>query len=235
MALAEKPKSLGKFLAERREDFRGTPKEFAGQDVANALGFSQAYISKLEHGGLDRTVHKWKADRVWTLLKAYKFTDEEALEIAKRFDLDIPPRQPHLASFQTDTQVPLGQAVQVYAAGTGPAWDDSSVLETVYVPDNVYPGVQKVGLKAMSTSMEPYLPQGAVAVVALDDGLVQPGDYCGVWLHGDGVVVKRFVQEVGNGELLLESLRPDPGEPGIFTAPLGSRIMGKVVARLIYG
>ena len=43
---------LGPLLGGRREAYRGTPEAFSGQNVADALGFSQAYISKLEGGGL---------------------------------------------------------------------------------------------------------------------------------------------------------------------------------------
>lgn len=233
--MIEKTDSLGLFLAARREDLKGSPNQLSQQDISDATGFAQSYVSKLERGSLDGTVKKWRGDRVWALLKAYRFPDHEILEIAKRFNLDLPPRQPHLNSFQTDSVVSLGQTVKVYAAGTGPAWEDDDVLEVVAIPDDIYPGIPKVGLKAMGESMEPYLPKGAVAVIVLDDGMVNPGDYCGVWLHGDGVVIKRFVQEGQGGELLLESLNPDPGESRFFVAPLGSRVMGKVVTRVLYG
>jgi SOS-response transcriptional repressor LexA len=235
MAVIEKIDSLGKLLKQRRDDLEGSANEVKQEDVAAAVGVVQSYISKLERGALDKTIPKWKGDRVWKLLKAYKFDDNEVFGVIKRFDLDFPPRQPRLANFQTDQPVALTREVMVYAAGTGPAWDLDDVLEIVFVPGDLYPNHDLLGLKAMSRSMEPYLPKGAIAVVVLDDGFCKEGDYCGIRIHGDGVVIKRYVKDLGNGELLLESLNPDPNEESFFVAPLGSRVMGKVVKRLLDG
>lgn len=83
---------LGLLLGARREALRGGPEEFSGQAVADALGFSQAYISNFEHGKLERTVRRWKSDRVWALLKAYRLGDDEARALAEQYGLEIPHR-----------------------------------------------------------------------------------------------------------------------------------------------
>ena len=87
---------LGLILGGRREALKGGPEEFSGQAVADALGFSQAYISNFEHGKLERTVRRWKSDRVWALLKAYRLGDDEARALAEQYGLEIPHR--HLQS-----------------------------------------------------------------------------------------------------------------------------------------
>ena len=83
-------------LAARREALRGGPEEFSGQAVADALGFSQAYISNFEHGKLERTVRRWNSGRVWALLKAYRLGDDEARALAEEYGLEIPHK--HLQS-----------------------------------------------------------------------------------------------------------------------------------------
>lgn len=84
-AVAEKRQSLGRLLRERRLK-RDIPQE----DIAEALEFVQSYISKLERGGLDRAMKKWKPERIWTMFKAYKYSDDEARALAEQFELDIP-------------------------------------------------------------------------------------------------------------------------------------------------
>lgn len=226
--------SLGAYLKRHREALLGTEQHVAQEDIAEALGFAQSYISKLERGGLDQTVLKWKAEKQWQLLKAYRLSDDAALSVSKSFGLDLPPSV-RPADMQADASISLGRMVKVYPAGTGPTWDLEEILETIYLPESVFATTRLLGLKAMSTSMEPYLPQGSTAVIALDDGLVAEGDFCGIRLADEGVVIKRFVKELENGGLLLESLNPDPGEERFFVAPIGSRIMGKVVRRVLEG
>ena len=231
--MVDKGLTLGEQLRMKREDRRASDPDYSQENIAARLGrgFSQPTLSKIERGY--KPAEELHPRDLQRLLDAYGFTSLEVAELADAYRLELFGEQPHLSSFQTDTQVPL-QEVPVYPAGTGPAWELDDVMDVVGVPASVAPGVRKIGLRAMSNSMTPYLPKGAVAVVALDDGMVKPGDFCGVWLHDAGVVVKRFVREAGN-ELLLESLNPEPGEERIFVAPLGSRIMGKVVKRVMDG
>lgn len=133
-----------------------------------------------------------------------------------------------------DAPVPLERIVPVYPAGTGPAWDLSDSIDQVLLPIDILSEQPVIALKAMGDSMAPYLPRGAIAIVLVDDGAVKPGDFVAVHFSDDGVVVKRFVSE--HDELLvLESLTPGHGEPAIFTAPIGSRVLGKVVRRLLDG
>ena len=87
---------LGPLLGGRREALRGTPEAFSGKNVADALGFSQAYISKLEGGALEKTVRRWRSERVWALLKAYRLSDDEARALAAVYGLEIPHK--HLQS-----------------------------------------------------------------------------------------------------------------------------------------
>lgn len=90
------PQKLGVLLGSRRDALRGTPEEFSGQNVADALGFSQAYVSQFEHGKIERAIRRWRSDRVWALLKAYRLSDDEARELAHAYGLEIPHK--HLQS-----------------------------------------------------------------------------------------------------------------------------------------
>lgn len=175
-----------------------------------------------------------KANQLEALLAALKWTPNQ-WRVALGEEPIFESPKPKVFWPQSDQPQHLGRRINVYPAGTGPAWDLHDVLEVTYLPEDMYPNQDVVGLKAMGDSMAPYLPKNAIAVIVLDDGQAEPGDYCGVWLSDDGVVIKRFVQESPTGELLLESLNPEPGEPTLFTAPLGSRIMGKVDRRILEG
>jgi len=240
MPIVDKKLTFGEHLRQKREDLMSKDSRYSQENIAARLGkgFSQPTLSKIERGL--KPVDELHPRDLQRLLEEYGFSSLEVAELAEHFELALVSRRPHLVSLQNgrakpcDTPVML-RSVNVYAAGTGPAWEMDDILDVVGIPENVNPTLTKVGLKAMSDSMAPYLPRGAVAVVALDDGLVKPGDYCGVYLAEDGVVVKRFVKELADGTLLLESLNPDPGEERIFTAPLGSRILGKVVRRVLDG
>lgn len=86
MAVTEKVPSLGRMLGQRRDQ----REDISQEDVAAALGFVQSYISKLERGGLDKAMLKWKPERIWTMLKAYRYSDDEARDLAEQFNLDIP-------------------------------------------------------------------------------------------------------------------------------------------------
>lgn len=89
--MAQEPhEKLGVMLGARRAALKGTPEEFSGQAVADVLGFSQAYVSKLENGKLERALYRWRSERVWALLKAYRLSDGEARKTAERFSLEIP-------------------------------------------------------------------------------------------------------------------------------------------------
>lgn len=90
MADIDRATSLGSLLADKRDDYKGTPQQFTGADVALELSVSSAYISKIERGLVDKVIPEWNSRRQLALLKAYKFTDEEITRIAMRFNLDLP-------------------------------------------------------------------------------------------------------------------------------------------------
>lgn len=169
------------------------------------------------------------------IVTALKWTPAQ-LNAATGLELYVSAQDvPEHAPTSQYTEVPLTRRVLVYPAGTGPAWDLEEALEPLWLPADLYPGKNLVGLKAMSASMEPYLPEGSTAIIVHDDGMVEPGDFCGIRMSDDGVVVKRFVRELDGGLLLLESLNPGQDEEPLFTAPLGSRVIGPVVRRVLDG
>lgn len=205
-------------------------------DEINKLGvpLSYSHLNKIEGGS--RPLEKASLQLREALRNLYGISREEWIEV---IGLHVPVPGPTAPQqFRPSSQyveVPLTRRVEVYPAGTGPAWDLEEALEPLWLPADLFPGKAMIGLRAMSASMVPYLPEGAIAVIVHDDGLVTPGDYVGVRMADDGVVVKRFVRELGDGELLLESLNPGKDEERLFTAPLGSRIIGPVVRRVLDG
>jgi hypothetical protein len=82
-------KTLGELLSARRDDLLGSPREIKQKDISRETGFSQAYISKIEDGLSEEAMKKWRGDRVYTFLRAYKFTEDEMREIAERFGLAL--------------------------------------------------------------------------------------------------------------------------------------------------
>src|SRR5690606_17966275 len=54
-----------------------------------------------------------------------------------------------------------GVQINVYGAGTGPAWGDTDILETLYIP-GLKPDRDYIGLRATGDSMSPYLSKGEV-------------------------------------------------------------------------
>ena len=133
---------LGLLLGSRREALKGTPEEFSGQAVADALGFSQAYISNFEHGKLEKTIRRWNSGRVWALLKAYRLGDDEARAVAEQYGLEIPHK--HLQSavlpdpllrFSVHPEYEYFPLYHGAAAGAGPEdLLDPADLEAVAIP-----------------------------------------------------------------------------------------------------
>ena len=146
---------LGSLLGSRREALRGTPGEFSGQAVADALGFSQAYISNFESGKLEKTVRRWKSDRVWALLKAYRLDDDEARTLAEEHGLEIPHK--HLQSavlpdpllrFSVHPEYEYFPVYDGAAAGSAePGEPDPSDLEVAAIPKTHLKGRSKENVR----------------------------------------------------------------------------------------
>lgn len=198
--------------------------------------FSQSSLSRWELDKTGSAIESAHGKSLRTLAFLLQWTSSEfetnvGVPIGRVPLLDDARRVPHLDS---DLVLSDGVQINVYGAGTGPAWGDTDILETLYIP-GLKPDRDYIGLRATGDSMSPYLSKGEVAVIHRDEGSVQPGDYAAVWLSNDGCVIKRLVQELDDGTLLLESLNPPDGEPRYFQAPDGSRVLGKVIHRLLKG
>jgi SOS-response transcriptional repressor LexA len=133
-------KGLGKFLEDHRKGLKDTPRYFSQEDVANDLQISQAYVSRLENGGLDRTIPKWPAERQYLLLRVYKFTEREIGEIAHKFHLDRLIEYLHLIRRQPSTHLGVAEGPRVRYMGlvSAGAFGDSYQSEDatlVSVPD----------------------------------------------------------------------------------------------------
>jgi len=221
--------SIRERLEEQRRD-KGLRQDEIGLRVNPPI--KQQTVSKYERdlGSLKER----GPDFVTEFFQAYEFTEAEVVELLGALFSSLTNLL--TGRYSTDLVVVAnGTYINVYAAGTGPAWGDDQVLERLYIPGLNGEEGEFIGLKATGDSMAPYLKRGETAIIRRDDGLVNDGDYCAVWLADDGCVIKRLVRELDNGVLLLESLNPPPGEDRYFEAPLGSRVLGKVVRRVTDG
>lgn len=217
--------SLSEKLREKRED-TGVTQDEIGRALQPPM--KQATVStyerdpgKLVPRGIDFAI---------SFFRAYGFSESEARQLTRQV---FPGLDDLFEPSSSEGLVPIteGSYINVYSAGTGPAWGDTEVLERVFIP-GLTEG-QHIGLKATGDSMDPYLKRGDTAIVLCDDGAVKRGDMCAVWLADDGCVIKRLVAETADGLLLLESLNPTDPSERYFSAPLGSRVIGKVVKRLV--
>lgn len=225
--LASDPRlSLSQKLREKRED-TGLTQEEIGRIVRPPM--KQATVSTYERDP-EKLIPRGIEFSI-SFFRAYGFNEYEAIELARQLFSGVTELL-RRRSEEGLSVVGGGSTINIYAAGTGPAWGDVEVLEQVFLP-GIGPG-QYIGLKATGDSMVPYLRKGDVAIVLCDDGAVAPGDMCAVWLADDGCVVKRFVVEHPDGTLLLESMNPQDPSKRYFTAPLGSRVIGKVIRRLLH-
>lgn len=214
--------ALSKELKEQRLD-----KNINQTVVGRVLGMQQQTVST--HESTPEKIIGKGPEFTTEFLRLYKFTEKRIGQVLREFF-------PSTAEVFEATYEPMHpdsfQRVNIYAAGTGPAWGDEEVLEEMVITG--LDGTDYIGLRATGESMTPYLNRGDIAIVKCDDGIVAPGDYVAVWFSDDGCVVKRFVAEVSD-TLMLESLNPGPTEDRVFTAPPGSRVLGKVVRRLLGG
>lgn len=234
MPMTERPPktrwaSFRRRLEEKRKD-RGIDQGEIGQKLYPPL--SQQTVSRYERE--PERVKTKGPEFAEAFFRAYGFTDDEARTLTAELFSDLT----NLLTGRSRTDMVLvtnGMHINVYAAGTGPAWGDEEVLERLYIPGLADRGDDYIGLKATGDSMAPYLFKDDIAIVRRDDGAVKEGDYCAVWLADDGCVVKKFVKELANGALILESLNPQQGQDRYFEAPLGSRVLGPVEFRLTKG
>ncbi len=226
--------SLTDRLREKREDGLPGGEKLKQGEIGAKLSppVRQATVSQYE-----REPHRlvsYGPDYARQFFTAYGFAPHEVEELVRElFAEQIRALKP--AAWETAVLVAGSREVNVYLAGTGPAWGDDEVVAKVVLPGLPHPEAKYIGLRATGDSMAPYLHRGDVAVILRDEGAVEPGDFVGVWLADDGCVIKRFVKELPDGLLLLESLNPSGDTERFFTAPLGSRILGKVTRRVLDG
>lgn len=217
--------SLSQKLREKRED-QGLTQEEIGRRLNPPM--KQATVSTYERD--PGKLRQRGAQFAISFFEAYGFSRDEAVEFTRQLFEEVTELLRPREGGEGLAFVGGGSTINIYAAGTGPAWGDTEVLDQVFLPGIVG---QHIGLKATGDSMAPYLSKGDVAIVLCDDGAVAAGDMCAVWLADDGCVIKRLVWEAPTGELMLESLNPADPKDKVFKAPLGSRVIGKVVWRLL--
>jgi hypothetical protein len=88
MASLGDAKNLGHFLKERREESKYTSNKITGHKVATAIRQSQTQVWKVENGQVDVT--KWFPERQLALLQAYNLDNNEIVETAEKFNLELP-------------------------------------------------------------------------------------------------------------------------------------------------
>lgn len=226
--------SLTERLRERREDLTKANPDYKQGAIGKRLPGSpkQSTVSLYEREP-ERMIPHGPAFAE-AFFREYGFSESEAASMTLELFSEY-ARVLGVGKSDGATIVRGNQQVNVYATGTGPAWADDEVIEVLSIAGLPSSAVPYIGLKAMGDSMVPYLHRGDVAIVLRDEGSAKPGVCCGVWMADDGCVVKEFVQELPDGRLLLRSYNPDVEENRYFVAPLGSRILGPVVKRVLDG
>lgn len=92
MALGDLPdtKPLTDEMQRRRLESEGTPDPIRQTVIAEDMGVSSAYVSLLESG--KRSLHSVKGDRLYKLLRGYRFAPSEIEGIVSRYRLNTPPQ-----------------------------------------------------------------------------------------------------------------------------------------------
>lgn len=193
--------SLGRFLKERREDLKGSPKQVSQNDVADALGMAQAYISKLERGSLDSTIQeRWQSSQRLTLLEAYRFTEGEVIEIAERFNLELPARQ----------QVITGTLLRKGEQRLIPLYDSSLPYPLQYEPMGTIEidvgDVGDFGIK-IDRDIPPEIRTDDTLVVQRD--VYEYGNFVMAQDENGKTIIKKLVSEDANELKQLISDKPD--------------------------
>ena len=206
-----KSDTLGALLKRRREDLEDTSREIQQLDIAVSLGLSQAYISRLENGGLEATVRKWRGERIYQLLQAYRFSPEEIQVIAERYGLALQlpnallPLEVDVVSFPVYTARSLGVGRFVPVEKHSSVAILKEVLKKYGVgPDAVMTIVvdcdclisQKLRYSIRSVAFGDY--------ISLDiKRTPEAGDVVACWDKREGVMVLKYQEEGAGGEVLF--------------------------------
>ena len=234
------PRDAGAFLKTRRKALKLTQAQ-----VADRIGApNNAYYSTLESGRID---FRRSSKYLPKLLEVLSITQREAREHLGLDYITLTDQNTRLQS--NDDRVPLevralGDKVMrdfrslampmietpFVKAGAGPSFLEEDVAGTIHLePDIIerYPNCRVFQIEG--ECMEPDYPDGWFAIVLPEAGLAEFGSDVLVWLSDNGRAIKRLLQSREEGDHVLYQLRPPVGQSRVFTAPLGSRIMGVVV------
>lgn len=191
-----------------------------------SIGKHQTWVSQyllLQPGKTIRRLFADEPDTLDTIIRELKLDRATLLGLA---GVQVPSNA---------AEVSLEREILVFPAGAGPALDDSDAVQAIHVPIMNGGSYKVIGLKVHGNSMSPYLEDGEIAIVALEEGLVAPGKIVGIYIPDVGSVVKEFVMVMPSGEYKLKSLNANGGGGAYFTAPPDSRIYGPVIQRIKKG
>jgi glycosyltransferase involved in cell wall biosynthesis len=211
MAHTFKPKlgnSLGNYLAQIRDNTKGTADKLTAEDAGKLAGVAQSYISKLEDGNLDVTIkNKWQPHKQLALLRAYRLSNEEIMEVSRHFglqvDLLIQPSHPPIPNpISKGDLVPIRNLGTIQAGLKGlsyasDSYDYVNVLKddlNGYLPENCY-RVTISGDSMVCSDVAQRIAPGTRAIFHSITPKMQPkdGDIVSVWLeHEDIGVIKVF-------------------------------------------
>ena len=243
----------GRVLRARREAMPVPPKEKTQSAFCKHLGFSQAYLGRLERGLENLPNH----DLSWfeKMAPAYGWTTLEMLE-ALGISY-VKSAEPSALSIEQKAQRKLDQAYQsaiiqrgleerdgfrrnanvrfhkfkYLDAGAGPPNSTEQPAGEVWLEDDGFFEKYPQGhyFKIDGTCMEPEYPNGWYAAVVPEPSLAYPRAPILIWFHDDGRSVKYLVQWREDGDHLLYQPNPSLGERRLFYAPVGSSILGVVL------
>lgn len=197
------------------------------KEVGDVVSRDQSWVSKSLVAEPAKTIRRLfikHPEKFEALIKKLSLPEQRVLMLAGVL-------KPEVAN--AAEPISIGRFVPIFHAGAGPALDDADAVDGMAIPIQRRGSYDLIGLKITGNSMNPYLRDGDIAIVACEPSLIKAGKPIGLYIPDVGSVVKVFVRALEDGSLLLQSLNAAKGEEEFFVAPPESRIYGPVVNRYL--
>lgn len=225
-------------LAERRTDTLGTPRPIRQEDIADEIGRSQAYISKIERG--KTKPEKVHPEELYKIMLGYRFTRPEIIRIAEERGYDR--LSAYVADIGKRYAVKDGPKVKhlgVVNAGMLTSGASETTDKQVNVPDEIADrydlndvfAVDVDGDSMVSEDVRDTIPPGSLVFFHSALG-PNPGDIVCVYLvEHDHSVIKRY--EPSRDFTVLRSLN-NKHEPIVLSDPDAGILQGVYLAHIAF-
>lgn len=209
--------TLNSYLKARREDTKGSHREFKQADVALAIGASQSLISKIERGLA--VLSAWKPDRLYELLLAYRVPPARMLTLADEYHL--PRLRQYVEERNSTYGVKEGMRVRHMGIVSAGKLGESAVSDEpnyVSVPDIITARYRVEDVFAVNVTGDSMVAQDARrdippgSLVYFHSRLrPEPGEIvCAYLTVHDQTVIKRWAPGHGYAVLASENPKHEP-------------------------